>query len=1040
MSDLKGDISPPTNPTLRAAISSLAKPLVGGLCALWLVALPLQAAETAAADEGTALQEVIVTGSRIPIPANITATSPIQTVSSQEITLQGHTDISDLTNALPQNFNNGNTDFGNHSNPLAASGGTATVDLRGLGATRTLVLVDGRRLGVGDSSTANPNPAPDLDQIPQSLVERVDVVTGGASAVYGSDAMAGVVNFIMKKNFEGVQVDGQYSVFEHNNHETGLENLEAGAGTTPPRGSVTDGGNRDLSLIVGTNTPEGSGNFTAYFTYHNQSAVPGGTRDFSDCEFDIATPTTNECGALNSSNANRFTVVRPLSAGGNSIRYTVVGNQFLPWPQAGSSPPATFNTFAFELLQREDERYNAGAMAHLDLADWAKPYLDVAFMDDKTTELVAPTAIFNGSNIYSGDGNYLINCSNPLLSAQEQGILCTPAQIAADKAVPGSSSADVQIGRRDIEGGSRIFSYEHLNYRVVGGMKGDFANAWSYDAYGQYYFTAAYTINPNQYGVSNVNNALQVTTNATTGQPVCISGGSCVPLNIFTSPGGLTPAADNYLYNPGTSYGTNLEEIWHADVTGDLGKYGIASPLAHDGLALNIGAEHRFEAVTFRPDETELTGQLEGTGGLLPISAAYSVKEAFIEVRAPIAQNLPFVHDLSIDSGYRYSDYSTSAGRTDTYKFEVQYAPIEDVRFRYSYDRAVRAPNLLDLFGPVVFGQQQVQGTDPCAPTLTSKGVVVPATATLAQCAHTGVTAAEYGNGGTTNSINQCTAGQCGEIVGGNTQLKPEIGDTYSVGLTFTPTILPAFNASVDYWHILLLDVINSIPANVIFNGCLNATNLGYCNDIKRTSAGSLSGATVANGGWISQTAVNTADEMVSGIDVQANYRQGLGAFGSLTTTFSGSWLQQWNNTPYVGAHTYDCAGLYGATCEYTVNPTWRHNMRVSWDSPWKTLVSVQWRYIGGSTFENNSNDPTLHFQELGFYDVHGRIPGYNYFDLTASWNVWKGFELRGGINNILDKDPPLGPSGSNVTQNLNIFPTYDLLGREMFVGFRAKF
>ena len=179
-------------------------------------------AQTAPAPEQpVAMQEITVTGSRIPVPGNISATSPTQVVSSQEIELEGHPDITEVINALPQNAINAAVDFGNHSNPLAAAGGIATADLRGLGPQRTLVLVDGRRLGVGDSSTANPNPAPDLDQIPTALVERVDVVTGGASATYGSDAMAGVVNFIMKKNFEGIEIGGQYLTYQHDQHNEG---------------------------------------------------------------------------------------------------------------------------------------------------------------------------------------------------------------------------------------------------------------------------------------------------------------------------------------------------------------------------------------------------------------------------------------------------------------------------------------------------------------------------------------------------------------------------------------------------------------------------------------------------------------------------------------------------------------------------------------------------------------------------------------------------------------------------------------------------
>ncbi|HSZ91938.1 MAG TPA: TonB-dependent receptor plug domain-containing protein, partial [Acetobacteraceae bacterium] len=177
-----------------------------------------QQAPATTAEQQPALAEVIVTGSRIPVPASISATSPTAVVTSQEIKLQGATDITDVLNTLPQNIIGTNADFGNTSSPLTATGGFTTVDLRGLGPQRTLVLVNGRRLGAGDPSTSNQNVAPDIDQIPAPLVERIDVVTGGASATYGSDAIAGVVNFILKKDFQGVQIDGQYGFSQHDQH------------------------------------------------------------------------------------------------------------------------------------------------------------------------------------------------------------------------------------------------------------------------------------------------------------------------------------------------------------------------------------------------------------------------------------------------------------------------------------------------------------------------------------------------------------------------------------------------------------------------------------------------------------------------------------------------------------------------------------------------------------------------------------------------------------------------------------------------------
>ncbi len=1013
---------------------------------LWTLGGTACGQPAADSQEAKPLEEVVVTGSRIPVPVNVSSTSPLAVVTSQDIKLSGQTDISDLLNLMPQNTIASGVDFGNTSSALAATGGFTTADLRGLGPQRTLVLVDGKRLGAGDPSTANPNPAADLDQVPAILVERVEVTTGGASATYGSDAVAGVINFIMKKNFEGVQIDGQYGFDQHTQQNSYIRGQESADGITPPTGSIDDGYKRDLSLIMGTNFNEGAGNITGYFVYHAQQPVTGGARDFADCQgvtnnliLPLPAPTGYVC--TGSSNSNRFG-----SLAGAGLDYSVVGNRFVPFPAAGSNPPADFNFTAYQFLQREDVRDQGGFMAHMDVNDSIKPYMDFSFMNDRTDEQIAPSGLFYAANPYTANGSELINCSNPLLSAQEAAIICTPAQIAGDRAHPGSAgnSAQVDIGRRNIEGGGRGAVYEHTNYRVVTGLQGSLGGGWSYDAYAQYYYTSAYSNNTNYINYASADNALQVTTNAA-GQPVCISGGTCVPYNIFTT-GAVTPAQLQYLYTPGTSYGTNSEEVLHADVTGELGKYGIQSPWARDGIAVNVGVEHRTETVDFAPDAAELAGNLGGfTGAAVTVDAAYAVKEAFLEGRVPLIQGVPGIHDLTFDTGYRYSDYST-AGETNTFKFEVQYAPISDARLRASFDRAIRAPNLIELYNPPSYGVNPAVGVDPCAPT---NAGATRATASLAACEHTGVTAAQYGNGygpsvGGTNTIVQCVSEQCGQVTAGNSNLVPETADTWSIGVTLSPTELPDFTASMDYYHILLKQEVSTIPSAVILADCLATGDPTYCSQIVRTPAGSLTGATVAGGGYILQRAINTGTALVSGIDLQMNYRRELPrGWGTLIGVLGGSWLQHNISTPYPGAVSYDCAGLFGNTCTGSVNPNWRHNLRVIWDTPWNVLVSAQWRFIGRTSFDNNSSNPQLHFVEEGAYDaLNARIPNYHYLDLTAIWNVYKSVELRAGVNNVFDKDPPYVPSGdiSGVAGNVNSYQAYDLLGRELFVAFRAKF
>src|SRR5262245_44772407 len=227
--------------------------------------------------------EVMVTGSRIPVPANVTATSPLQVVTAQDIVLSGHLDTVSVMSTLPQ-MTISSADFGNFSSPLNNAGGFATADLRGLGPQRTVVLINGRRLGIGDPNTSNPNAAPDLDQIPLAMVERVEVLTGGASATYGSDAVAGVVNFIFKDHIQGVQVEGQYGFAQHTQQNAYIQGQEAAVGIPPPTGSRIDGSRRGVSVLAGTEFAEGRGQLTGYFIYQSQQAVYGADRDFTACQ------------------------------------------------------------------------------------------------------------------------------------------------------------------------------------------------------------------------------------------------------------------------------------------------------------------------------------------------------------------------------------------------------------------------------------------------------------------------------------------------------------------------------------------------------------------------------------------------------------------------------------------------------------------------------------------------------------------------------------------------------------------------------------
>ncbi|MGC3981874.1 MAG: TonB-dependent receptor [Steroidobacteraceae bacterium] len=989
----------------------LSVPLVCILAATYVSAASAQNESASSINAATGeepLEEVIVTGTRIAGSTNLTSASPVQVVSREEIRLQGTTDVIDLMNNLPQNFQNNNVDFSATTNPLSSPGGISTADLRGLGPQRTLVLVDGRRLGIGDANTGNPNPAPDLNQIPTLLVERVEVVTGGASAVYGSDAVGGVVNFIMRRDFQGIEFDGQYGFSQHHNDSDLMRRLLSQQGFAQPDSHVTDGRNKEMTLVMGANLDDNKGNVTAYFSYRDAAPVSQGARDFSACKVNVA---SNIPVCSGSPNSNEFL------ATDDSFDYTVVGNQFLDWPQTGSNPPALFNSNPYQYLSRQDTRYMAGIFAHVDINDYLKPYGEFTFMNDRARTEVAPSGLFEGQNPYNATGGILINCDNPLLSAQQRtAIGCAPGS---------TDDVDIYIGRRNLEGGGRVSEYEHMNYRGVVGVKGDLGSAWDYDVYGQYYYTSLYQLNDHYLSSLRVNRALQVVNVG--GVPTCKSvvdgtDTSCVPYNIFTT-GGVTPAQVNYLDSFGTEYGTVQQKTVAAVVRGDLGEYHVTLPTAKDGVSVALGTEYRSEVLSFVPDSATGSGDLSGfAGAATAIHGTYDVREIYGETRVPFVQEKTGLYDLAFEGGYRHSKYS-NAGGVNTYKLALTYAPTPDARLRWSYQRAIRAPNIIELYNPQSVTNTSDISQDPCAGATP--------TASLAECQRTGVTPAQYG------SIAQCPSGQCSILEGGNPDLKPEISDSVSLGLVLTPSFLPNFNASIDYYKIKVKDEIGNVPIDIVLANCMATGNPTYCNLVKRTSVGGLFGSTIAGGGYVEGASINVAEATVSGIDVQSAYRWSLGGHGSMSLGLTGSYLDSVTSTPLPGEHTYDCAGLYGATCG-TVNPRWRHMLRVSWKMPINLTLSTQWRYIGKVSLDSNSSDETL--SDGAHDEFNATLPSMSYVDMSAIWDVLPWLTLRAGINNVLDKDPPLVSSLIAGTGSPNTYPTYDLLGRVVFMGLTAKY
>jgi outer membrane receptor protein involved in Fe transport len=847
----------------------------------------------------------------------------------------------------------------------------------------------------------------------------------------------------LKEDVQGLQIDAQYGVDEHHQHDGFVEQLERQAGFTAPTGTRFDGMRRDVSVLAGTAFDSGAGQLTGYFSYDSLEPVQGSARDFTSCPLvslnqDTQTPGDNTLLCQGSSASSNYFV--PVA--GTQNAYSVVGNRFVPFPAAGAVPPSFYNFADDYYSQRADERYLAGFLGHLELNTAMRPFAEFNFMDDRTREALSPSGLFYANNTLTADGSYAINCSNPLLSSQEAMILCTPAQIAADRERPGSQSAAVWIGRRNIEGGDREVSFEHRNYRGVVGIDGALSKAWRYELYGLWHSTSLLQNYDNYLSNSAISQALQVTTGSA-GQPVCISGGRCVPYDIFGT-GTVTAQQVAWLEKPASDEGDITEQIIEGSLTGELSDLGLVLPWAHEGLGLNIGFQHRSESLRFSPGAVEQSNDLSDFSlSAVPLDRRVSVNEGYIEIRAPLAEDTAFAKQLSADAGYRFSGYST-AGVTNTWKFDVQYAPVQDVAFRTSINRAVREPSLIELYTPLAYGLSGIVLQDPCAPSTDGQH----AAASLADCLHTGLTAAQYGNGvarayGGTSSVPQC-AQSCAIFSGGNPALTAESADTWSAGFQLTPRAIERASVSVDYFHIKLRGEIGSIPEDVTLQQCLTTGDPVLCKQIVRAPDGSLSGSTLAGGGYILANAVNTGSALVSGIDMLFDYRMNLPAdWGALSLKVNGNWLQHHEETPYRSAPGYDCAGLFGNTClNGSVNPKWRHNLRLTWELPRGPQLSAQWRFIGRTEFDNNSNQPLLENAEEGAYDgVIGHIVSYSYLDLAMLWQISRHIQWRVGITNVFDRDPPLIPGEvSGQAGELHTFALYDLLGRNVFLALRGNF
>ncbi|MBL8268785.1 TonB-dependent receptor domain-containing protein [Steroidobacter sp.] len=982
----------------------------------------------------TEVEEVLVTGSRIAREGLDTST-PVSVISVEDIKLSGAANVEKILSDAPQFV--GSTNGGASANTVP--GGTADVNLRGFGASRNLVLVNGRRFAI-----YGPEQVTDLNTIPTALIERTEVVTGGSSAVYGSDAITGVVNFIMRDDFEGVEATAQTSYDSptstptYNIDVTAGGNFADGRGNAVisvnylNRGSISRGERGEwafFSLSDGCVTPASAS--------RDQPGVPVSVPSGSTCRAAGGVPGLIAGGSGDIPNGRFTGVPVPGSATSNpglnaALAAAGLGgmtSRGFTFDNAGGTvrpaltPQDDFNLGPDNYLQVPQERWMVNGFSHFDFTDKATGYLEFHFSNNRVDQQLAPTNI---------GGPFLFNINNPYLTTQMQEVLrqLDIAETAPTTVTTGTSSrvnnpndgfAVINVGRRLVEVGLRENVSDRNVWRMALGMRGDigdvsenFLSGLAYDVY----YTFARTEETSRQSGNVSRSRFQA--------GLLSSGGAAPLLNIFGQ--NLSPAAVNAISIGATNVTEAELQVAAATLSGQL------FDLPAGPLAFSFGAEWRYASSKFVPDEFLRSGDVVGFNPGLPTEGDVTAKEVFGELRIPILTGLPFVDNLAANAAFRRSDYDLEGvGDVWTYLYGLDWRLNETVAFRGQFQRAIRAPNVADLFGGL---RQSVEpATDPCSD---KQPASARTDAVRALCIASGVPAASvFGGGVQPNTIIPA-------LFGGNPNVGEEESDTRTFGVVLTPSILPKLAVTLDYFDITLDGAIAQLGGglNNTLNLCYNIIqdiNSEFCQAINRNPVtGEISVPFYAE---IRQA--NTGGLATSGFDLIARYGFdfGWGLFGNGSElNISTAWTRtdEFTLTPVQAFPNVKnrCVGSYGTTCGEPI-PEFKGVTRFTWINGPLSL-SLRHRYIDDVTVDryllplrSGATPPT--YADL----VNPKLRAYNYLDFSFSFDVGKSVEIFGGVNNLLDDDPPVVGSAQI---RANTWPaTYDYNGRQMFIGMTVR-
>jgi iron complex outermembrane receptor protein len=946
---------------------------------------------------------VEITGSRIRTVGNVSS-SPITSVGAADINTTQPVAVEELVRGLSSSYpalgpgiNNGST-------------GIASVDLRGMGANRTLVLINGKRF-----VPSNLGGVVDTNNVPVSLLDRIDLVTGGASAVYGADAVAGVVNFVTKRNFSGVEARTLYSVSEQGDAKRRNNDLTLGANLADGRGNV--------AVHIGTTRTEALNLRDRDYANTVISSTSGRPGGFSD----TAVPAQYVFGGLPTGSA----------LAGNQVVDATTG---LLRPASGANPPDGYNTNPPNYFETPLTRTQITGLGRFSINENAEVYSEIFATRSNVTLNLAPSGTFGAS--------LSVPIGNPYLTPEVRNQICTAYGFTTAECVAGAGGTrtfTASIRRRFVEAGPRVYSYDNSVMQYTFGVRGaiPLLDTWAYDAYYQKGRSEQRLTTQNGFSLSKLRNAVNATSTTT-----CTGTPGCVPINVFGGEGTITQAMLNYLAVPTFQTTEVRQEVVAASVNGEVPL--ARSPLARSGLNLALGVEQREVFGGNRSDAIVQTqGELLGSGAPTPDrSGIITFDEYYFEGSLPLVQGKPFVESLTLGGGYRGTELKTEVGGTQRYgswKQGLDFSPVKGLRFRGELQRATRAPNVNELYAPIVTGLGTL-AVDPCqgnrigtGPTtgLSDADIAIrPQLTTL--CQSTGVTAGQVG------TVPAPASSQINVTSGGNPGLGPERADTTTYGFVWEPTFAPSLSLSMDYWKIKIKGAVATPVANEVMQGCYNPTqNPGlsfnaFCAAIERSPlSGGLNGTGFRG---VSVQSANLGRYEYDGIDVGASYRLplakvGLANAGRVDFTFTGTYMFNADVQNLPTLPTVEQAGFYG-----TIVGTPYSRIRFTQRSTWTMgdfSVGYNWRFIGGTEVQRSSQIANT------YLDEYEKIKGVHYVDLNGSWQVLKNLRLSLTINNAFDKDPPftgtgVGPGATNYG---NTFPSvYDVIGRRYTFTATASF